>query len=866
MLSKLCFTIKFIVRFIFILSFIFIIFIGGYFKFFYSDLSIVEKAIDKITIENNLGNDYKIKFNEISEKWSYNKLTLDTKSAVIKSNNIEIELKDIKIKIDVIQTLIKKELKIKSILVDNININIKEEKKDLNLVNYENENNKYKNYIIDIIKIIDDIALDIKTIKIKSTKNNINLNNISMVKSQFEDAIKISNKNNVEIITRYNYNPKSNSIMIDTNISSNNYYLTKIFKNIGQEDILDFIKINDIYTIIGDLKSNIHVYLDLNNFKIKNYDAKIYLDGNKILLNNYSPITLTNSVGIIYINDSGFYSNEITANLNNKSSKVKITQNKKESILFEFETQADVTKLSDLAGFELRDIIEGTERFKGSYLLNFNDQDYLSIKSDFEDINYLTSVNLKKEEGFELNAFFDDENEKIDLKIKQGNNNIDLKIIDYNFYNINISINQEIIKNIKERGVFVNGFIYEEDLFNIISDLNRIKKMKNNLNNNASISENNESDNVEINVNLKNTKIKDMYFENINMLYQNNSISLLFNEKNSEGNIQFNTITNKMKINIDKLNINTNKTKKLMNETIENKDIFSIGEEDNKNKLFKIVLNASNIKIDDLPPLNIKSNLNYKNGVFNSNEMHLYDNESIINVNAKYQYDNTNNITTIIEIDNETPILEIKDVDGFKNKYIKSKSIFKSENIKIYGNFSWNSANVIEAGKTLTGFFSFDFKKGLLPNNSTQVGIAKMLNIINIDSLFNMFSLDFKNVKEGISFNSIKGSFNVSNNKIETTPRIIFDSDLFFLDISGDLDYVKNEYNLKIDAIVPLINKAPIIALFVGVAPEVVGVIWLIDKIAGDKINETFSRTKFDIKGNFENPIFTNKIEDRKIQ
>ena len=99
--------------------------------------------------------------------------------------------------------------------------------------------------------------------------------------------------------------------------------------------------------------------------------------------------------------------------------------------------------------------------------------------------------------------------------------------------------------------------------------------------------------------------------------------------------------------------------------------------------------------------------------------------------------------------------------------------------------------------------------------------------------------------------------FKVNKNVVNIEPRIVLDSDLFILEFKGNINYIENTYDLDIDAIVPLLNKAPAIALFAGVAPEVVGVIWLVDKLAGDFISETFTRTEFKVSGSFENPVYT---------
>lgn len=834
------------------------VFVGGYLSFWSNDIEIVEKTIEKVTLNTNLQKNYKIEFSDISENWSMHGLIITAKKFKINSETMLVNTDDIEMTVDIFKTIESKSLKIKKIMVNNVDIQV------LNLQKKNNINIKEKSEIKDFLNVINNVDLEIKNLNIKDNKNKINLKNLNIAKNRFENSFFIYNEDKIKTFTKYELNEKTNIINIYSEIRSNNYYLSKIINHSGQKDLLDFIKINDIYSVIGDLTSNINLSIDLSSFELKDYSFNIKLGGNKVILNSYNPITLTNAIGTLTYDKTGFYSDAITANLKNKKTNLKIKQIENKAIKFDFDTTADMEKLSEIAQTPLWKILKGTEKFKGTYLLNFDEPDHLYVTSDFKNIEYLTETNLKKESGFELNAYFDYELGKMDFDINQGKNNIELKLLNNDFYNLNIAINKKITKSEKSEGFFINGFLYNLDLFELTNDLNEINK-------NWNISKIKSEENikktpVKINIDLKDTKIKNMSFEDINLLYQNNEFSLLFDQESSIGSIQFNILTKKIDINIERLKISTENTKNIIEESKKSNKIKML---ENKNEdSYLIKINAKKIIIDDRPPLSLKTELNYKKGIIESDNIIVKDLNDVFTLKSKYQYDSNRNITTIMELDDKTPILDINKTKEIQEKFIKQNSSFESEYIKIYGNMSWEGFEIKNIGKTLKGFFSIDIGEGKIAKDSAPIGLAKTLNIFNFDSWFEMFTFDFDGVSDGLPFNFIKGKFNIKDNVLDISPRIVLDSELFFLEINGEIDYVNSKYALEIDTVVPLINKAPVIALFTGLAPEIVGAIWLVDKIIGEELNKAFTMSSFNINGTFENPVYTesSKLNDYKVK
>lgn len=840
---------KFIIRLVFIFSISIILLIFGYVNFFCDDIKIIEKTVFEIS-NTKILKEYNINFSEISEEWSLYGLNIKIKDLNVKKDNIEINTPSITASIDLIESIKLKKIKIKSITLNDPKILIKENK--------EIKKISKKNLILDVKNIIDEmygIEIKINNLNIKDENKKINLENIDLNKHKEQNKIFIHYNDRLKTYTEYKI--VNENLIIHSNIKTNNYYLSKIIKHLGLKFTLDFIGLNDIYTVVGDLTSDVNLNFNLKNKVLDDYYAKIKMNGNKVVLNVHDSITLTNAIGnLYYTKDKGFYTDNIVANLNKRKTNLKITQDYNKGIDFDFETSANINTLSKIAHFELNKYFDGSDSFKGKYRLNFDKEDSLEVYSDFKNINYKTKTNLKKANGFKLKGFFDYEKEFMNFSIKQGTNSVKLRFIDNEFFNVDIGINKEIMEISKEKGFFISGYLENVILFNLFEDLKKTYSVS------SSTEKNGEYD-LKANITLNNLKIDDLSFKDVNLLYQNNVFSLLFDDDISLGSFYLNTTTKEIEINLEKLKINTSRAKKIIEKTktdIEKSinDDFSIDYKKIKEEPnYSIILNADEVIINNKKPFSIKTKIDLNNGIFKSDEIIITDSNEIFTLIAQYEYDLIKNITKIKQKNEKTPLLKIHDFNKLKKVYLKDQNIsLESKKITLLGYFSWSGFKINEIGKTLNANFSIDIKEGKIKENNASIGIAKTLNIFNFDAWFEMFTFDFDNIKSGLPFDSIKGNFKIKNNILNISPRIIVDSKLLFLEIKGDIDYVNSTYNLDIDAIVPLINKAPIIALFAGVAPEIVGVIWLVDKLAGEELNEMFSKTSFKVDGTFENPIY----------
>ncbi len=855
MIKSFFFCIKFVVRFSFISIILAALLLGGYFSFWCEENSLIEDLKTPIVQKLKEDNFENLSVGKIKENWGIYYSTIEIDHILLKKDKTKISLSNIEIEIKTIDSILSKELLINSVDIESIKIEseniLKENKndKDLKIETYK----KIKKHINNL----DTMNIDIKDIRIISKKENIDLKDISINKEKNSNILNLSYDKKINIAL--NYELKEKNILLDSKIKSNNYYFKKILELSGNKKLLDLIYFDSIYTVIGDLESNILFNYNIVEKKINDYNVKVKLNGNKVILKAYDQITLTNAIGELYYNKKGFYSNKIKGNLDKKKSILEISQKNNQNITFDFETSADIEKLSEIANFPLKKILKGHDSFKGSYELNFNKEDKLIVKSDFNNINYKSKIKLKNKNGFSLIGYFDYESNRMNFDINQGTHNIKLNFVDNNFYNVSVGINQKLNRIQKDKGFFITGSLEDIEIFELFNYLENVNSDFSNYD-----KEIDKDFNTSINLSLLKTKLETQIYDEINFSYLNKVISLTINEDKASGYLYFNQATNEIDLMLDKIKIIPDDAKNIINTKIDKdkaiEDISNIDYVSLFEKKYKL-----NIEIKDLYTEGSQNSHTFTangeigNGLFKLDKILITDKENNFKIKSKYLFDANNNISKLQKINEKEIFIEItnikrlQEISGFKGEKIEV------ENIKIDGNLSWIGFKPLQMGKTLTGSLSIDVSKGYIPKNFTGVGLLKTINLFNFDSWFKMFTFNFEEIESGLHFNSIKGGFKVDKNVVNFSPRIILDSDLFILEFKGYIDYINSQYDIEIDAIVPLLNKAPAIALFAGLAPEVVGVIWIVDKLAGDFISETFTRTNFNVSGDFDNPIYTKK-------
>jgi uncharacterized protein YhdP len=184
---------------------------------------------------------------------------------------------------------------------------------------------------------------------------------------------------------------------------------------------------------------------------------------------------------------------------------------------------------------------------------------------------------------------------------------------------------------------------------------------------------------------------------------------------------------------------------------------------------------------------------------------------------------------------------------GFKDTLVgaKGKGIFTLQ---------WQGTPSKIDYSTLVGTAEFKLKKGVVRGVNT--GIAKLLNILSLETVQKRLSFDFSDLtKSGLHFDELKGKFQFGKGKISTNK-------VELLGPSANILFYgqANSENKNLDAemvVMPNITGSlPVAAAIAAANPAVGAAVWLVDKVVGKKIQE-IHRYRYRIRGTFDAPVVT---------
>ncbi|MBV8801386.1 MAG: TIGR02099 family protein, partial [Gammaproteobacteria bacterium] len=174
----------------------------------------------------------------------------------------------------------------------------------------------------------------------------------------------------------------------------------------------------------------------------------------------------------------------------------------------------------------------------------------------------------------------------------------------------------------------------------------------------------------------------------------------------------------------------------------------------------------------------------------------LRSDSPIYNLNAKGEWRVQKNISKTVLQGN----LETKDVAKFLKKWGMNASNLVESGGAAQFNLSWNGALYDPQLNTVMGDISVKLSAGRIIDlsNSTdaKMGIGKMLNIFNLSSLPRRLTLNFKDFKNGYSFDSMQGDFTLKNGSLYTQ-NTVFDGPIARIEINGRMGYVNKDYDIN---------------------------------------------------------------------
>ena len=159
---------------------------------------------------------------------------------------------------------------------------------------------------------------------------------------------------------------------------------------------------------------------------------------------------------------------------------------------------------------------------------------------------------------------------------------------------------------------------------------------------------------------------------------------------------------------------------------------------------------------------------------------------------------------------------------------------------------------------SVEGEFVLEARDGRLEN--VEEGAGKLLSLFSLNSLQRRLTLDFSDVvKEGFSFDSLKGRFVVMDGDVFTNDFSIQGTSAT-VDISGRTGLVDRDYDQLITVTPQVTSTLPIAGAIAG-GPAVGAAVFLADKLVGERFNR-LTRVQYQVTGSWEKPVYT-KLKKR---
>ncbi len=193
----------------------------------------------------------------------------------------------------------------------------------------------------------------------------------------------------------------------------------------------------------------------------------------------------------------------------------------------------------------------------------------------------------------------------------------------------------------------------------------------------------------------------------------------------------------------------------------------------------------------------------------------------------------TNDVAKVISNLDSTPTIECNDA-------------------RINANLNWQGSPAWFSLKRASGDLSVKIKKGRFVKASAGASAARVLGILNFETLGRRLQLDFSDLyKSGVAFDSISGKFKIDQGVMKTSDLAMRGPSTQF-EIDGDINVRNKRVNLGIAATVPVSRNLVLPLAATGGLP-LAATAYLIEKTLGSTLDK-LTTLHYDVTGHWNNP------------
>ena len=202
-----------------------------------------------------------------------------------------------------------------------------------------------------------------------------------------------------------------------------------------------------------------------------------------------------------------------------------------------------------------------------------------------------------------------------------------------------------------------------------------------------------------------------------------------------------------------------------------------------------------------------------------------------------------------------TMAIKGKDLAELTGKF-SDKAFVTSKSYKVDVALNWYGNPFYFDRSSLSGSIVFDAKDGNFSQVDELPGFMKIFGIFNVEALRRRLTLDFSDVyKPGLTYDRFNGSFQIDKGVLTTTKPLHILSPTAEVSLEGGADIVNETLDEVLTATLPITRSLPLAGLLWG-TPQLAGILYLTDKLIGDKISKVTS-VQYKVQGSFDEPSIT---------
>lgn len=166
---------------------------------------------------------------------------------------------------------------------------------------------------------------------------------------------------------------------------------------------------------------------------------------------------------------------------------------------------------------------------------------------------------------------------------------------------------------------------------------------------------------------------------------------------------------------------------------------------------------------------------------------------------------------------------------------------------------NWPGSPAAFSLRTSSGTLGIAARDGMLQSGEGSAEALRVFGLLNFNALTRRLRLDFSDLfSKGTAYDSLDAGLYVENGVLHSEEPVVLDGPGVKMQMEGKLNLRSNQVDMGLLVTLPVTNNLPLAAIIAG-APQIGGVLFLADKILGDKVAR-FASVKYRVSGDWQKP------------